>query len=160
MDNNVKEQVAAEYPLERELSRLLNRFSQENASDTPDLAEKKRRTRELLVQSFKDQEYHYQEGLDIWADELSEDSTFANKKTITSLLRRMIGMGVATGGVWTFNVRALRHILAMRGSPYAEEEIFFVASKIAAMMLDGQPRLYGDFEQDERGFWAPKYVKV
>ncbi len=88
------------------------------------------------------------------------DKDFAEKKQITSCLRRIIGMGVATGGVWTLNVRALRHIMTMRAEAAAEEEIFLVASTIAKTMVEEEVKLFGDFTQDEHGYWAPKYRKV
>lgn len=52
--------------------------------------------------------------------------TMSEKKVITSRLRRMIPMGIATGGVWSFNLRELRHIMTLRLAPEAEEEIRFV----------------------------------
>ena len=96
----------------------------------------------------------------IWKDELSAGSTFAEKKELTSLFRRGIGMGCATGGVWTGNVRALRHVMTMRCEPAAEEEILHVFSRVAVRMQEQEPLLFGDFQQDDRGFWRPKYKKV
>ena len=89
-----------------------------------------------------------------------EGKEFAGKKHITSMLRRIIPMGVATGGVWTFNIRALRHMITMRVSPAAEEEILLVASMILERMMVEEPVLFGDFAKGEDGFWRPKYEKV
>lgn len=85
---------------------------------------------------------------------------FKEKKIKTSLARRLLPMGTATGGIWTFNLRALRHIISMRCTPEAEVEICYVFSTIAKMMLKNEPGIFGDFEQDEQGFWKPKYWKV
>ena len=103
---------------------------------------------------------NYAELLEIW-DMDSSNHNFSYKKKVTSCLRRIIGMGVATGGVWSGNIRALRHVLTMRAAEAAEEEIFHVfADLIAPVMLAGEPLLFGDFKQGENGAWAPEYKKV
>ena len=78
------------------------------------------------------------------------------KKQLTSALRRGIPMGIATGGVWTGNVRALRHIITMRADPAAEEEIREVALMILAILRSEAPTLFGDFDYEGRpqaAFW-------
>lgn len=124
------------------------------------LDEKKQATRLVFQRAFGNQADWYRVLEAIWAEELHPDSKFKGKKEITSLLRRIVGMGVATGGVWTGNVRALRHVITMRCEPAAEEEILYVFSRIAKMMHDEEPHLFGDFYQDDAGFWRPKYRKV
>lgn len=124
------------------------------------LAVKKFKSQKVFEHAFKDAEGHYAALQGIWKDELGEKSKFAAKKHVTSMMRRVIPMGVATGGVWTGNIRALRHVMAMRASEAAEEEIFHVFSRIATMMVAAQPMLCGDFHQIDGGFWAPKYPKV
>lgn len=70
-------------------------------------------------------------------------------------------MGVATGGTWTFNARALRHIIAMRTSPHAEEEIAYVIGMVGKHIVDSEPSLFGDFTRDEEtGAWIPEHVKI
>ena len=76
------------------------------------------------------------------------------------MLRRIVPMGVATGGVWTLNVRALRHVCAMRCSAAAEEEIAVVAGMILERMMREEPSLFGDFHVDPEGYWRPVYNKV
>lgn len=132
----------------------------EAVSGAFDLDRKKELTRMAMRLAFQSQERYYRIMERLWADELAPTSAFAGKKEITSMMRRIVGMGVATGGVWTGNVRALRHVLTMRCSPAAEEEILHVFSRVAKMMRDQEPMLFGDFEQDENGYWRPKYVKV
>ena len=39
-------------------------------------------------------------------------------------------------------------------------DILHVFSRVAKMMAEGEPMLFGDFYQDENGFWRPKYRKV
>lgn len=127
--------------------------------DDADLLEKKRRTRAIFHRIFSAQSEAYAELVDLW-DMDASDKNFHYKKMVTSCLRRIIGMGVATGGVWTGNVRALRHVLAMRCSKAAEEEIHHVFSRIANMMRASEPMLFGDFRQDKECNWTPKYHKV
>lgn len=90
----------------------------------------------------------------------SEELSFHEKKILTSALRRMLPMGIATGGVWTFNLRALRHIISLRSSESAEEEIAYIAGLLAKRFIQECPRITQDFTQCERGFWKPKYGKV
>lgn len=125
------------------------------------LDSKKQTTRWLFSLAFGHQALIYRAMERVWADELKPESKFKGKKEITSMMRRIVGMGVATGGVWSGNVRALRHVLTMRCAPAAEEEILHVFSRIAKMMRDAEPLLFGDFTVDEATkCWKPKYVKV
>lgn len=124
------------------------------------IARKKERTEEVFQRHFKQTEENYSELQEIWAEELDEKSKFHGKKQVTSLIRRIIPMGVATGGVWTMNLRAVRHIIALRATDAAEEEIAHVFGQIAKFIVEQEPMLCGDFTQDEHGFWSPKYKKV
>jgi len=124
------------------------------------VALKKLKTQTVFQRHYGQTEVNYQEIQDIWKEELAPESKFHGKKQITSMARRIIPMGVATGGVWTMNIRAVRHIIAMRASDAAEEEIAYVFGKIAKYMVEQEPMLMGDFTQDENGFWTPKYRKV
>jgi thymidylate synthase (FAD) len=122
--------------------------------------EKKHATRLLFERAFDDQRDLYKILELIWKDELAPESKFKQKKELTSLFRRLVGMGCATGGVWTGNIRALRHVLTMRCEPAAEEEILHVFSRVAKVIKEKEPMLFGDFYQDENGFWRPQYRKV
>ena len=95
----------------------------------------------------------------IWAEELDPSSTFHATKVLTSAFRRGIGMGIATGGVWTLNLRALRHTIALRTDPGAEEEIVHVFKKIGAIMIQQVPEIFGDFKEVD-GALVPGYWKV
>jgi thymidylate synthase (FAD) len=131
----------------------------ENSDDNAELAERKRKTVELFTEAFTAQEETYGKLLALWEmDEGHHD--FHYKKVVTSALRRIVGMGVSTGGVWTGNVRALRHVFGMRCDPAAEEEIFHVFMRVAAMMREAEPMLFGDFGPGEHGGLKPRYWKV
>lgn len=120
---------------------------------------KKHATRLLFQRAFTGQKELYKVLEAVWKDELSPESKFKDKKAITSMMRRVIGMGVATGGVWSGNIRALRHVLTMRCDPAAEEEILHVFSRVAVKIKEMEPLLFGDFTQ-VNGFWVPQYRKV
>lgn len=121
---------------------------------------KKQLSRAVFEMAFGNQEYWYKALEIIWADELAPESKFAGKKQVTSMMRRIIGLGVATGGVWSGNIRALRHVFTMRAAPEAEEEMIHVFSRVTRLMVEKEPLLFGDFYEDENGFWRPKYKKV
>lgn len=132
---------------------------QENPDDDLDVGIKKSQTRIVFEAAFRDMETHYKRLMEIWADELAPGSKFKQKKQITSMMRRIIGMGVASGGVWTGNLRALRHIFTMRCAPSAEEEILLVACLMLERMIEAEPNFFSDFEK-VKGYWKPKYNKV
>lgn len=123
-----------------------------------ELKVKKAQTRIIFGNMFRHAEAAIARLVNIWQIEKLE--IFKEKKLLTSMFRRCIPMGVSTGGIWTFNVRALRHILTSRGSEHAEEEIFHVADLVADTVTRLEPLLFGDFHRDEQGCWRPKHVKV
>ena len=88
-----------------------------------------------------------------------EGKSFHTKKEITSALRRLAPEGVTTVILWTANVRTLRHTIAARTDPGAEEELRFVFNKIGEIMLAEAPLLFGDFVVED-GAWRTEYHKV
>jgi thymidylate synthase ThyX len=120
--------------------------------------EKRSATREVLKEAFTATEKLYIDLCNIW--KIGEMKDFAQKKKLTSMFRRIIGMGVSTGGVWTINARALNWILNIRCSEHAEEEICEVFSRIAEIMIADEPLLFGHFRKNEKGFWESSYPKV
>jgi len=112
-----------------------------------------------MREAFQHAEEYYKQLVYIWWEELSEKSKFKFKKQITSMMRRIIPMGIATGGVWSGNLRALRHIFTLRCSAAAEEEILLVATAMLTIMQKEEPVIFGDFKIVD-GHWSPKYVKV
>jgi thymidylate synthase (FAD) len=131
---------------------------QDDGDDPADIKEAKSRTREVFERAFQQMEDNYRELEDIWS--LDSLKSFKEKKKLTSMMRRIIGMGVATGGVWTGNIRAIRHVLSVRIDPAAEEEIAYVFSLVLKRMIEEEPAIFADFEETEEGFWKPKYWKV
>ncbi len=131
----------------------------EHPDDTAEVSRKKWESRVLLTDEFESQERLMSNLADVWKEELAPGSSFHNKKVLTSAFRRGIGMGIATGGVWTLNARALRHVIALRTDAGAEEEIVHVCRKIGRIMVEEVPELFGDF-QDVNGVFVPKYAKV
>lgn len=120
---------------------------------------KKQASREVLTEQFKSQEAMMARFADIWREELAPESKFHAKKTLTSAFRRGIGMGVATGGIWSLNMRALRHVIAMRTEASAEEEMIHIYKKVGKIMLAEVPELFGDFKEIN-GALVPEYWKV
>jgi thymidylate synthase (FAD) len=92
--------------------------------------------------------------------ELDDDGVkMHEKKHKTSFMRRFAPEGVATGLVWTANVRTLRHTIEARTDPGAEEEIRLVFGKIGELMRAEAPALFGDYEIRD-GAWIPGWRKV
>lgn len=152
--------MTAEDLADPEYIEFMNATSGYNVAHLKSVAVKKQQTRELFQKHAEITEHYYSEFCAIWHDELKPESKFSFKKHVTSLGRRIIPMGVATGGVWTANIRALRHICTMRCSEAAEEEIAVVAGKILKVMMTEEPILFHDFHLNDKGFWGPEYSKV
>lgn len=136
------------------LDKVLASVPQEQQLDA-----RKHLSRQIFEWAFEEQEQSYRVLEAVW-DMDEGDKNFDYKKKVTSMMRRIIGLGVATGGVWSGNVRALRHVITMRCEPWAEEEMLHVFGRIALRMKEQEPMLFGDFYQDDQGFWRPKYKKV
>ena len=89
-----------------------------------------------------------------------EGVPFAVKKEVTSALRRLAPIGLSTDIIWTANLRTLRHVIEMRTSPGAEEELRTVFDEVAHLMLAEAPSLFQDFHRRDDGSWLPEYRKV
>jgi len=84
---------------------------------------------------------------------------FHEKKHKTSFMRRFAPDGVATGMLWTANIRTLRHTIEARTDTGAEEEIRLIFGKIAELMRAEAPALFGDYAVED-GAWIPRWRKV
>ena len=153
----ISEQSLRYVRFDENLSYWMPLLIQDAPDDSEEVADKKRRSRELFQKAFDQDQENYLEFCRIWGVETAKD--FKEKKLITSAARRIVGMGVCTGIVWTGNLRALRHVLEMRCSPHAEEEICYVFTQVAKMMIDAEPSLFGDFHLKD-GYYVPVYRKV
>jgi len=92
-------------------------------------------------------------GLDV------EGMNFEQKKHKTSFMRRFAPDGVATGLLWSANIRTLRHTIEARTDPGAEEEIRLLFGMIAKIMQAEAPALFGDYTVQD-GAWVPRWRKV
>lgn len=88
-----------------------------------------------------------------------EGVPFGEKKAKTSFMRRFAPEGLATGLVWTANVRTLRHVIENRTAPGAEEEIRLLFDKVGTLMVREAPALFGDYTVED-GAWTPGWRKV
>lgn len=89
--------------------------------------------------------------------------SFHLKKKITSAMRRIAPIGLATTIGWSANPRTLRWVIETRTDPAAEEEIRLVFGKVAEIVIKRYPNLFGDFivEIVEGLPWyKPAYSKV
>ncbi len=71
---------------------------------------------------------------------------FSRKKKLTSAMRRVAPIGLATNIVVTANHRAWRHIIEARTSEHAEEELQNAIGAVANMLKDSFPAIYQDME--------------
>jgi thymidylate synthase (FAD) len=97
------------------------------------------------------------------AEELGLDDEgvpFSVKKEVTSALRRLAPIGLSTDIIWTANLRTLRHVIEMRTSTGAEEELRMVFDRVATIMCAEAPDLFQDFSRAEDGSWLPEFRKV
>lgn len=86
---------------------------------------------------------------------------FHQKKRMTSALRRYAPQGQVTNIIVTANHRAWRHMIEMRTSTGAEEEIAKVFYEIAKQLLDAFPNIYQDMGCDEHyQTWKFHHSKV
>jgi thymidylate synthase (FAD) len=67
---------------------------------------------------------------------------------------------VSRAGVWTGNLRALRHVPALRIDASAEEEIVCVFTLVLKTLLEQVPVFFGDFHRTAVGFWKPEHWKI
>lgn len=92
---------------------------------------------------------------------IAEIDDFSTKKTLTSMFRRLAPIGIGTTIMVTGNLRAWRHIIAMRTSVHAEEEIRLVCGQVAQICKKEFPNVFQDMHRDEEtGAWIFDHSKV
>lgn len=110
--------------------------------------------------------FHNLEDLQVrMAEYLDLDNTkdFGYKKKMTSAMRRIAPIGLATTIGFSANMRSLRHMIYMRTSRHAEVEIRVVFDQMARICQERYPNLFEDFEVEEVdgiGEWTTPYIKV
>lgn len=72
---------------------------------------------------------------------ISPDMPFAEKKRITSAIRRLAPNGQTNEIGWSVNVRALRHLIELRTSQHAEWEIRYVFNEVAELVRSKWPMM-------------------
>lgn len=90
---------------------------------------------------------------------------FNQKKILTSSFRRIAPDGLATGIVFTANMRALRWLIEHRTTRHAEQEIRYVFNEVGKIAIAKWPMMFGDFvpqelEGNDVPEWVPEYSKV
>ncbi len=80
---------------------------------------------------------------------ITDEMPFAEKKIITSALRRIAPIGLGTNIGWTANLRTIRHVLEMRTHPSAEEEIRLVFAQVGKWVTEQYPNIFADYSVEE-----------
>lgn len=75
-----------------------------------------------------------------------DDLDFKLKKGITSAMRRVAPIGLATTIGWSCNPRTLRWVIELRTAPEAEEEIRLVFGRVAELVCARYPNLFGGYD--------------
>jgi len=88
---------------------------------------------------------------------------FEFKKEVTSAMRRIAPIGLATSISCSLNARSLRWLIELRTAPTAEEEIRIVFGMVAELMIARYPHLFGDFKPvmvKGHNQYIPEYSKI
>jgi len=72
---------------------------------------------------------------------------FKVKKELTSAMRRLAPIGLATNIGWSANIRTMRHVIEMRTAASAEEEIRIVFDQVADICMSHYPNVFGDYHK-------------
>jgi len=80
--------------------------------------------------------------------DLDHLDSFKDKKEITSAMRRLAPIGLATNIGWSTNMRTLRHVIEMRTDPSAEEELRLVFSQVAEIAIKHWPNIFNDYTSE------------
>ena len=80
---------------------------------------------------------------------LDKIKNFGLKKKLTSAMRRMAPIGLATNVMMTTNLRNYRHIIEMRTSRHAEEEIRVAFAPVFEWLYNEHPAVFADASVEE-----------
>lgn len=111
----------------------------------------------LFEQKFRDDE-DFQRKLAEYLE--LDEGNFERKKRLTSAMRRAAPDGLSTTIGMSLNMRTLRHLLELRSSPHAEEEIRLVFDQIGEIAMNRWPNLFQDFTRGESADWVPQFSKI
>lgn len=103
----------------------------------------------LFSKTFEELSKLQKEMADIF--DLDTMDSFGDKKELTSAMRRLAPIGLATNIGWSCNMRTLRHVIEMRTDPSAEEEIRLVFSQVADLAIKRWPNLFSDYTVSIQG---------
>lgn len=97
----------------------------------------------IFERAFRQAEENYAELLseEVLGENIDEDK-FGRKKELTSAARRIAPIGLATNIGWSCNMRALKHVIGMRNSVHAEEEIRLVFKEVEEIAKRRWPNLF------------------
>jgi hypothetical protein len=118
--------------------------------------------RRFFEEKFMEME-QWQRALACHFDLDNPNVNFAKKKEITSAMRRIAPIGLATTIGWSVNFRTLRWVLEMRTHPSAEEEIRLVFGKVGEMVMKRYPNMFQDFsvvEENGLPYYKPENSKI
>jgi thymidylate synthase (FAD) len=85
-----------------------------------------------------------------------DEAKFAYKKKMTSAMRRIAPIGLATTIGVSLNFRALRHLMSLRTSVHAEVEIREVMRQVMEIVVKRYPNLFQDVRENTQGEWVPR----
>lgn len=100
--------------------------------------------RDKVFQVFTDLEQYQREMTKKF--NLNDEQSFARKKKLTSRMRRLAPLGLLTNIGWSANFRTLRHVIPLRTSKSAEEEIRWVFADVGRMCKERYPHIFFDME--------------
>jgi thymidylate synthase (FAD) len=96
-------------------------------------------------------------------DDGSVSIPFDEKKVITSAMRRIAPIGLGTSIGWSANFRTLRHVIEMRTSRHAEEEMRLVFDRVGQLAKYRYPSMLTDYKcefVDNYNEWSTASSKV
>lgn len=91
---------------------------------------------------------------------LSHLSPTLARKRAREAARGVLPNSTETKLVWTANLRALRHVITLRGDISADLEIHRFAAALLDTVRPFAPAVFADFAADHDGSLAPQYPKV
>lgn len=97
---------------------------------------------------------------------LMADATVADlpptlaRKRAREAARGVLPNSTETKLVWTANLRALRHVITLRGDIHADLEIYRFANAVLETVQPLAPSIFADFSTADDGSLTPQYPKV